>query len=213
MKIEEPRRFGILGEVFLEGRLQERWHTHFKVALVRTGLSGLLSFVVEDAIYILVFLRIENVNGIQSTHTEGNQRDILSDLHQRIGETASVWNDIEELTQHTCRDSSFLRYIAFGDDNISPWILQFDYSLLFVIELPHRGLIDLTHTNGVLFLAAVGRSQILYPSVKKSRSQAREHNVVSLSKAFHVLDCPFVVARGAFLTSCNHLFYMLSRII
>ena len=167
----------------------------------------------EDSIEVLILLRVEYINGIESTHTERNQSNILTNLHKRVCESASVWYDIEECTKLACRNGTLLRNITSWNFYICPRVLELCNAKFFIIELLQGCLIYLSHTNWILLFATVSLCKRFYPSVKESRCKTREHDVICLCESLHVLYSPFVVSRSTFLSSTNQLVNMLSCII
>ena len=100
MKVKKPRRFRVFGQVLLEYRYDELWYSYFKVCTIRSGFSCLSSVIVENAIMILALLGIEQINTIDSTHTEAYQRNILTKLLEWMGKPAEVGNNGEKFAKH-----------------------------------------------------------------------------------------------------------------
>ena len=122
--------FGRVWYIISQRRKESRYYlfniSKSKVLYCRytfTSLFCLLTLIMEDSIEVLILLRVEYINSIESTHTERNQSNILTNFHKRACESASVRHDIKECTKLTCWNGMLLRNITSWNFYICPKVL------------------------------------------------------------------------------------------
>ena len=97
MKVKQPGRFYVFGQVLLESGLYKLWHHYLKVCVIGTGFTCFSSVIVENAIVILTLFRKEQINAVDATHTEAYQRNILSKFLERMRESTEVGKTAKNL--------------------------------------------------------------------------------------------------------------------
>ena len=100
MKVKQPRRFHIFGQVLFECGLYKLWHPYLKVCIIGMGFTCFSSVIVEDTIVILALFSVEQINTIDTIHTKAYQRNILSKFLEWMRESTEVGNNGEEPAKH-----------------------------------------------------------------------------------------------------------------
>ena len=127
-------------------------------------MTGLGSFVADDAIPIVGLLHQVEVHCIDATQTQGKKCHISSQFGSRSQHLGLGQGAVEELTAGFCTDGNLRRGIRLRYLYLQPRVeLDAADTPFVIIELDQSLLENLPDTGGVHFLCPVGFGQILQP--------------------------------------------------